>query len=88
MMDHIIADALVAGESQYLEDKLSHLQKFEERIENWDLQGLVFLDYFTAVSIIEQIKQSQTVFFLMMNSNKDFFSKKSILLFYGSIESP
>jgi len=63
MMDHIIADALVAGESEYLEDKLSQLRKFEERIENWDLQGLVFLDYFTAVSIIEQIKQSQTVFF-------------------------
>ncbi|CBY10994.1 unnamed protein product [Oikopleura dioica] len=60
MMDHIIADALVAGESEYLEDKLSQLRKFEERIENWDLQGLVFLDYFTAVSIIEQIKQSQT----------------------------
>ena len=60
MMDHIIAEALVAGESEYLEEKLGELRKFEERIENWDLQGLVFLDYFTAVSIIEQIKQSPT----------------------------
>ena len=59
-MDNIIAEALVAGESEYLEEKLSELRKFEERIENWDLQGLVFLDYFTAVSIIEHVKQSPT----------------------------
>lgn len=63
MMEHIIAEALVSGESEYLEEKLSLLREADELIENWDLQGLVYLDYFTAVTIIEKLKQNPSVWF-------------------------
>ena len=61
MMEYIIAEALVSGESEYLEEKLSLLREADEQIENWDLQGLVYLDYFTAVTIIEKLKQNPSV---------------------------
>ena len=62
MMEHIIAEALVSGESEYLEEKLTQLRQADEHIENWDLQGLVYLDYFTAVTIIENLKQNPSVY--------------------------
>lgn len=56
LMEEIAARSLIDGDVEYLAHKLGRLSDLEENIENWETEGAVYFDFFTASTLIKRLE--------------------------------